>query len=229
MLFFVLVALLVAFLMVLVLAKRFAFGAFFGSTAVFAMAGCAVAGGLFINPDDPVSLRFVTLDETPPVAMQAGLQTRSLVTPIELTAAGYRAKSLSIMVSKNDLAELREQIKYELRRGNITAEKATTLSMLIDEINSTGSAATVNSPDKQVVALNTAQALAELMQLRAQLNETLADTIKLVKALGSVNSPEFAGTLIAAKIQVVRLLAEKAAIDGSIDEIRQSMKRPKAG
>ena len=73
------------------------------------------------------------------------------------------------------------------------------------------------------------QALVELTQSQAKLSETLADTTKLVKVLGSVSSPEFAGTFIAAKIQVVRLLAEKAAVDGSIDEIRQSMKRPKAG
>ena len=71
--------------------------------------------------------------------------------------------------------------------------------------------------------------LAELAQSQARLNETLADTMKLVTVLGSVSSPESAGTFIAAKIQVVRLLADKAAIDGSIDEIRQNMKRPKAG
>lgn len=57
----------------------------------------------------------------------------------------------------------------------------------------------------------------------------LADTTALVKVLGSVSSREFAGTLIAAKIQVVRLQAEKAAVDGTINEIRQGMKQPKAG
>jgi hypothetical protein len=129
----------------------------------------------------------------------------------------------------NDLAELREHIKYEFRRGNITARKAATLSVLIDEINSEGNVAKANAPDRQVVVLNTAQSLADLTLSQARLNETLADTIKLVKVLGSVSSPEFAGTFIAAKIQVVRLLAEKAAVDGSIGEIRQSMKRPKAG
>ncbi len=89
----------------------------------------------------------------------------------------------------------------------------------------------VNAPDRQIAAQRQAQqqALADLTQSQARLNETLADTIKLVKVLGSVSSPEFAGTFIAAKIQVVRLLAEKAAVDGSIDEIRQTLKRPKAG
>jgi len=50
-----------------------------------------------------------------------------------------------------------------------------------------------------------------------------------VKILDLVRGPEFSGTLVAAKIQVVKLLAEKAAVDGSIDEIRQSLKRLKAG
>ena len=258
-----------------------------------------------------------------------GLQKRAVVAPLGLTTAGYRAKSISILVRKNDLAELREQIKYELRRGNITAEKAASLSVLIDEINLEGNVAKlqaaqlpqvavkapeagafgedliqaeaeldainkkiraaeavdvsinagwddlglrdgfdvqddsfggkvsvsfklgavapqrfeherrardaklrslqeqVNAPERQIAAQR--QALAELAQSQAKLNETLADTIKLVKVLDSVSSPEFAGTFIAAKIQVVRLLAEKAAVDGSIDEIRQSMKRTKAG
>jgi hypothetical protein len=50
-----------------------------------------------------------------------------------------------------------------------------------------------------------------------------------VTVLGSVQSPEFIGTLIAAKIQVIRLLADKAAIDGSIEEIEQNMERLKTG
>jgi hypothetical protein len=265
---------------------------------------------------------------------EAGLQKLAFVTPPALTAAGYRAKSISILVRKDDLAELRQQIKYELRRGNITAEKATSLSGLIDEINVEGNAAKsqagrrpaedfgkppgadtlgedligaeaelddINkrirtadamdvsvsagwndiglrdgfdvhddsfsgkvslsfklgavSPQRfvherrakeaklqalqdqaggplwQIQALHMAhqQALADLIESQAKLNEALADTIKLVKVLSSVHSPEFIGTLIGAKIQVVRLLADKAAVDGSIDEIGQNMKRLKTG
>ena len=264
---------------------------------------------------------------------QQGLQKSVSVAPLGLTAAGYRAKSISILVRKSELTELREQIKYELRRGNITAEKAASLSVLIDEINLEGNVAKLraarpaegvvkapetglfgedliqaeaeldaintkirtadsvdvsvsagwndlglrdgfdvqndsfggkvsvsfklgavapqrfeherwardakfkalqeqmNAPDRQIAAQRQAQqqALADLTHSQARLDETLADTIKLVKVLGSVSSAEFAGTFIAAKIQVVRLLAEKAAVDGSIDEIRQNVKRPKAG
>ena len=223
MLFLVLVALLVAFLMVLAFCKRFALGAFFISAGVFAMAGSTAGGGLFENPENFTSLRLVTLDET----VQADPRKRAVVATMGLTAAGYRAKSISILARKNDLAELREQIKYELRRGNITADTAASLSVLIDEINLQANVAKINVSDWRIAVEQ--QALTGLKQSQAQLDETLADTMKLVEVLDSVHSPEFAGTFIAAKIQVVRLLAKKAAVEGSIDEIRQSMERPNAG
>lgn len=216
MMFLAFVALLAAFLAVLGPAKRFAFYVFFTSVGILAMADFAAADGMFVNPESPVSLRFITLNETPHVAMQD--------VPLGLTGAGLQARSTTILLRRNDLVELREHIKYELRRGNITAERAITLGHLIDEIDRE---ATVEAVVKQAAAQQ--RALASLVQSQARLNEALADTIKLVEILGSVHSPEFAGTFIAAKIQVVRLLAEKAAVDGSIDEIRQSMKRPKAG
>jgi hypothetical protein len=216
MLFLAFVALLAAFLAVLGPAKRFAFYVFFTSVGILTMADFAAADGMFVNPENPVSLRFVTLDETPPVAMKDA--------PLGLTGAGHQVRALTILSHRNDLAELREHIKYELRRGNITAEKATTLNLLVDEIELEAS---VDVAVGQVAAQR--QSLADLTQSQARLNQTLADTVKLVKILGSVSSPEFAGTFIAAKIQVVRLLAEKAAVDSSIAEIWQSMKRPKAG
>ena len=72
---------------------------------------------------------------------ESGLQKLAFITPQGLTAAGFRAKSISILGRKADLDELRQQIKYELRRGNINVEKATSLSVLIDEINAEGNAA----------------------------------------------------------------------------------------
>lgn len=263
---------------------------------------------------------------------EAGLQKLAFVMPQGLTAAGYRAKSISILVRKGDLAELRQQIKYELRRGNITVEKATSLTALIDEINVEGNAEKsqaerrpaddfgkplgadilgedliraeaelddINnririadamdvsvsagwddvglrdgfdvhddsfsgkdslsfkfgavSPQRfaherrakeakfrairdqeggtlwQIQMLHRAhqRALAGLAGSQAKLNEALAEALKLLTVLGSVQGPEFIGILIAAKIQVIRLLADKAAIDGSIEEIEQNMKRLK--
>ncbi len=265
---------------------------------------------------------------------EAGLQKLAFITPQGLTAAGFRAKSTSILVRKADLDELRQQIKYELRRGNINVEKATSLSVLIDEINAEGNAAKsqadrrlaedfgkplgaailgedllkaeaeledinnrIRTADAMDVSISAGwsdeglkdgfdvqedsfsgkvsfsfklgavapqrfaherrakearlrairdqeggtlwqiqmlhkahqRALAGLSGSQAKLNEALAEALKLVTVLGSVQSPEFIGTLIAAKIQVIRLLADKAAIDGSIDEIEQNMERLKTG
>ena len=265
---------------------------------------------------------------------ESGLQKLAFITPQGLTAAGFRAKSVSILVRKADLDELRQQIKYELRRGNITVEKATSLSVLIDQIDAEGNAAKsqadrrlaedfdkplgaailgedlikaeaeledinnrIRTTDAMDVSLSAGwngsafddgldvqndsfsgkisfsiklgavspqrfaherrakearlrairdqeggtlwqiqmlhrahtRALSGLSESRTKLNEALAEAVKLVTVLGSVQSPEFAGTLIAAKIQVIRLLADRAAIDGSIKEIEQNMKRLNIG
>ena len=177
-----------------------------------------------VNPMSPASLRLVTLEEMPQADLQKDFAGKRLV----VTAAGRRAKAESILARKHDLAELREQIRYELRLGNIAAEMAASLSRLIDDISSAASSTNENAPVWQI-SRGQHEALAGLEQSQAQLNQTLADTIKLVQILGSVRGPEFSGTLVAAKIQVVKLLAEKAAVDGSIDEIRQSLKHLKTG
>ncbi len=250
MLFLVVVALLVAFLVVLVFGKRFSIGAFFILAGVFGLAGCT-AGGLLTNQDKPASLRLVTLDETAQAGVeirpatfseaddpsnsawcqylkedsaaeatllrspslngsvddsgklgvslgvsissinkarlieeaaqvkcrshlaQEGLQKRELVAPVGLTAAGYRAKSISILVRKDELAELREQIKYELRRGNITAEKAASLSGLIDEINLEGNVAKLQAARPAQVAVKVRDAGhfgEDLIQAEAELD-----------------------------------------------------------
>jgi hypothetical protein len=265
---------------------------------------------------------------------ESGLQKLVFITPQGLTAAGFRAKSISILVRKAQLAELRQQIKYELRRGNINVEKATSLSVLIDEINAEGNAAKsqadrrladdlgkplgaailgedllkaeadledisnrIRTADAMDVSISAGwndeglkdgfdvqddsfsgkvsfsfklgavssqrftherrakeaklrairdqeggtlwqiqmlhkahqRALTGLAGSEAKLKEALAEALELVTVLGSVQGPEFIGTLIAAKIQVIRLLADKAAIDGSIEEIEQNMKRLKIG
>ncbi len=214
-----------AFQVVLALGNRIALAAFFASAGVFAMAGGGAAAG---EQDGSISLRLVTLDEAPRIAMEAGRQIRPFIAPFELTAGKDRAKSINLLVHGNELSELREHIKYELRRGSITAERATALNYLVDEI---GLEVPENVTVTQVAVQQGSQqrSLAKLMRMQSKLNETLADTTNLVKVLGSVNSREFAGTFIAAKIQVVRLSIEKAVVDGSIAEIRQGMKRPKAG
>ncbi len=265
---------------------------------------------------------------------ETGMQKLAFVPPRGLTPGGYRAKSFSIQVRKGELDELRQQIKYELRRGNISAEKADYLSGLIDQVHADGNAAKSlaarppgeksGTPEKaaflgedlrladaeldeinrrirdaeamdvsvsagwtsdglrdgydvhdgafigqvsfsyklgalspqrfahearareaklsamqeqekgapwqaQLQLMAEQRSLAGLLESQIKLNRTLAETLKLVTVMSSVPSREFAGTLIAARIQVVGLLAEKAAIDGSIEEIDRAAKPRKTG
>ena len=71
------------------------------------------------------------------------------------------------------------------------------------------------------------RALDGLNVSQAKLDDALGEANRLVATLGSVDNPEFRGTLIAAKIQVVRLQADKAAIVGSIAEIVENIRRLK--
>jgi hypothetical protein len=219
MFFLVFIALLVAIQVALAFGKCFAFNRVLLLLAgVFGMAGTA-GGGLLTNLEGSTLLRLVTLDDT----AQAGIEIKRA----SFAETGDSSNSTWWLVRKAELGELREQIKYELRLGNITVEQAATLSLLIEGINFESNAADGNASDRQGAAQH--NFLADLTQSQARVNQALANTIKLVEVLDSVRSPEFAVIFIAAKIQVVRLLAEKAAIDGSIDDIRESMRRPKTG
>jgi hypothetical protein len=265
---------------------------------------------------------------------ETGLQKLAFISPEGLTAAGFRAKSESILARKPELASLRTLIKTELMRGNIDVEKATSLSVLIDQIIAEGNAAKsqadrrladeysqpqgaailgqdlikaeaeledvnsrIRTADAMDVSLSTGwsdpgigdgfdaqsgsfsgkvsfslklgaitpqrfeherhakeakldairnqeggtlweiqmlrkaheRALEGLSESRTKLNEALAEATKLVTILSAAQSPEFTATLIGAKIQVVRLRADKAAVDGSIEEIDQNIKRLNIG
>ena len=265
---------------------------------------------------------------------EAGLQKLAFISPQGLTAAGFRAKSDCILARKAELANLRKLIKAELMRGNMDVNRATSLSVLIDQIMAEGNAAKsqadrrladdftqplgaailgedlikaeaeledvnnkIRTADAMDVSLSAGwndgdlkdgfdvhddsfsgkvsfsfklgavlpqrfeherrakeaklsairdqeggtlwqiqmlhraheRALAGLIESQSKLNEALAEANKLVTVLSSAGSPEFIPTLIAAKIQVVRLQADRAAIDGSIEEIDQNMKRLKIG
>ncbi len=73
------------------------------------------------------------------------------------------------------------------------------------------------------------RAVAGLEASQVKLDEALAEAAKLVMLLGSQTDTEFAGAIIGARIQVVRLQAERAAVAGSLHEIRQNIKRLKLG
>jgi hypothetical protein len=265
---------------------------------------------------------------------ELGLQKLAFISPQGLTAAGYLAKSRVILDHKSALMALRRQIKSELAKGNMNAEKAASLSVLIDQLIADGNTAksqadrrlvgdystpqsadvlgqdllraeadledinsrirTADAVDLSVSAgwadqnvgngFDTQQdsfsgkvsfsiklgavaprrfeherlakqaklnaistqeggalwqietlrraherALDGLAQSRFKLNDALAEASQLVATLSSVKNPEFTPTLIEAKIQVVKLQAERAAVDDSIAEIGKNIKRLKIG
>jgi hypothetical protein len=67
-----------------------------------------------------------------------GLQKLVFVSPQGLTAAGFRAKSNAIDKRLGELKKLRSRVKSELAQGNITVERATSLTVLIDQIVADG-------------------------------------------------------------------------------------------
>jgi hypothetical protein len=265
---------------------------------------------------------------------ELGLQKLAFISPQGLTAAGYLAKSRVILGARANLEALRKLVKEELARGNMNAEKATALSVLIDQLISDGNAAKsqadrrmvgdygqpqsaavlgqnllraeaelddINSRIRSADAMDLSvsagwadhniddgfdsqsdsfsgkvsfsiklgavaprrfeherlakqarlnaigtqeggalwqietlrkaheRALDGLTQSRFKLNDALAEANRLVATLGSVENPEFAPTLIEAKIQIVKLQAERAAVDDSIEEIGKNIKRLKVG
>ncbi len=265
---------------------------------------------------------------------ETGLQKLAFISPQGLTAAGYMAKSRVILGHRKELAGLRKLVKSELARGNMNAEKAASLAVLIDQLIAEGNVAKsqadrrlvdaystpgnaetlgqdllkaegeledinsrIRSADAmdltvsagwtdpsidngfdtqqdsfsgkvsfsiklgavaprrfvherlakqaklnaissqeggalwQIEALRKAheRALDGLSQSRFKLNDALAEATQLVALLSSVENPEFTPTLIAAKIQVVKLQAERAAVEDSIEEIGKNIKRLKIG
>ena len=83
----------------------------------------------------------------------------------------------------------------------------------------------------QVAVLRRAheRAISGLVEQSAKMDEAIAKAEKLAKMLASVGNPEFEPPLIQAKLQLIKLRADKAAIVGSIAEIQSNMQRLKSG
>ncbi len=78
-----------------------------------------------------------------------------------------------------------------------------------------------------VLRLAHERAIAGLEESRQKIESAMAETKKLLRALDGVNGPEFKGTAYGAKIRLMQLKADKAAVEGSIAEIRTNLKRLK--
>jgi hypothetical protein len=73
------------------------------------------------------------------------------------------------------------------------------------------------------------RALQGLEESRRKLGAAILEADRLVATMRTISDPEFAGVSIAAKVQAVRLQAERAAVEGSIAEIHENIARLKLG
>ena len=65
---------------------------------------------------------------------QSSLQKIIFVTPQNLTAAGFRAKSNAIFSQRNEIENLRKEISSAMLRGDVARDKATSIAVLLDEL-----------------------------------------------------------------------------------------------
>ncbi len=263
-------------------------------------------------------------------AAEMGLQKIAFLAPQGLTAAGYRAKADAILRERQAMSGLKAEIRRQLAAGAINKEKATQLSVMVDQLAAEANAARSQADrrltdeagptgdvrrlgldliaaERDMDALNSRmrtadamdvslhagwnqgsvadgldvtndsfsgkvsfsmklgalnpsrfeherraseakiaslreeeggalwqiavlrhaheRAMAGLADSRSKLETATAEAERLVAALRGVRNPEFAGTLIAARIQVMKLRAETAGVDGSLAEIKANMDR----
>jgi hypothetical protein len=74
-----------------------------------------------------------------------------------------------------------------------------------------------------------AKALTGLYTARDELDAALAKSRRLVELIGSVENADYMATLLRAKIEILRLEADLAGTNGSINEIRANMERLRLG
>lgn len=68
-----------------------------------------------------------------------------------------------------------------------------------------------------------------LLGARKNIDNAIADIERLIVTFENVDNPEFTGAKLGAKMQLIKLRADKAGIDGSVVEIRASVKKLKLG
>ena len=79
-----------------------------------------------------------------------------------------------------------------------------------------------------VIRLAHERAIEGLVESASKIDSAITETRKLLSALKGVEAPEFQGAGIQAKFRLIQLESDKAAVQGSIAEIRANMKRLKA-
>ena len=71
---------------------------------------------------------------------------------------------------------------------------------------------------------NQQRAIAALEESSRRIDKAMAEARKLLSALSDVGQPEFEGARFNARYQLLKMRADKAAITGSLVEIRSNLK-----
>jgi hypothetical protein len=79
-----------------------------------------------------------------------------------------------------------------------------------------------------VLRLAHERAIAGLEESRGKIDSAIAEANKLLAALEGVKNPEFQATGLQARFRIIQLKADKAAVEGSLAEIRSNLKRLKS-
>jgi hypothetical protein len=110
---------------------------------------------------------------------ETGLKKLVFVSPQNLTAAGYRAKSNAILSQTKEMKKLRREINAALSRGAIDREKATAITVLLERLVAEGNAAKSQADrrfnehmlsDKSAAVMS-----AELLKAEADLDHITSD------------------------------------------------------
>jgi hypothetical protein len=105
---------------------------------------------------------------------ETGLKKLVFVSPQNLTAAGFRAKSNAIFSQAKEMKKLRQEIKSSMNRGAIDREKATAITVLLERLVAEGSSAKSQADrrfNEHLLSSKSANSLsAELLQAETELD-----------------------------------------------------------
>jgi hypothetical protein len=105
---------------------------------------------------------------------ETGLKKLVFVSPQNLTAAGFRAKSNAIFSQTKEMKRLRREIASAMNRGSIDREKATAITVLLERLVAEGNTAKSQADrrfNEHLLSSKSANSLsAELLQAESELD-----------------------------------------------------------
>jgi hypothetical protein len=117
---------------------------------------------------------------------ETGLKKLVFVSPQNLTAAGFRAKSDAIFAQMSDMKKLRKEIKIALNEGAIDREKASAITVLLERLMAEGNNAKSQADrrfNEHILSDKSSKLLTtELLQSEAELDK-ISSQIRSIDSL----------------------------------------------